>query len=127
MSPNGSTTYLGRAEGKERCGAAATPAAAAAAAWSWHHGQLLLLCLYSLLLLHAARGGGLKEGVREEEGLGDADGEEEEKQEDGKKTGRWHSAGHAAALATGPWHAAARRLCGLVCEVVGMGMSNRTR
>ena len=70
----------------------------------------------------------MKEGVRgEEEGLGDADGEEEE-EEDGKEAGRVCSAGHAVPPATGPWHAAGRRLCGLVCEVVGMeGVSNRTR
>jgi len=62
----------------------------------------------------------LKEGVREEEGLGDADGEEEE-EEEGKEAGRRCSAGHGTAPATGPWHAVGCRLCGLVCEVVGMG------
>lgn len=59
----------------------------------------------------------MKEGVREEEGVGDAGGEKEEEEEG--HAGRRCSAGHDAAPATGPWHAAGRRLCGLVCEVVG--------
>lgn len=53
-----------------------------------------------LLLLHAARGGRLKEGVREEEGLGDADGEKEEEERGQEAAGEMCSAGHA----TGPWH-----------------------
>jgi len=64
----------------------------------------------------------LKEGVREEEGLGDADGEEEEEEEEGKEAGRRCSAAHGAAPSNGPWHAVGCRLCGLVCEVVGHGM-----
>jgi len=80
-----------------------------------------------LLLLHAARGGRLKEGVREEEGLGDADGEKEEEERGQEAAGERCPAGHAAAPAAGPRHAAVVVVYGLVGEVVGMGWEEQSQ